>query len=303
MIRYINLCNYSYELDLDCKKHESIYMYTSENRKSESVIIKCYIMEYNELMELIKSQYYVPDLNVFSGGGEKYYINVVKDLGIIIYSLIEENITYISELNGKIRESSGYMLFTVLKNHLNRYIFANDQIPIHAALLHSDKLQNIGGIIILGESGAGKSTLCYRIHQELGYEICSDDLIVFNPNSKEVYGYCQYFFLREDMVHQYGLEEICEKRNGKYAISVEKNEKKGMNQIRIIYLKENSELQMITPDDLYYCVMNDAKFWCKMGKEDEIYQKVFELFESAQQIITGSYLCTDQILEVLKNET
>lgn len=300
MIRFINLCNYSFELDLDCEKHGSIYMYTSEKRQPESVLIKCFIVEYSDLMKLIKSRCYVPDLSVFSGGGEKYYLNVAKDLGIIVYSLIEENITYISELNGKIRESSGYMLFTLLKNHLNRYIFANNQIPIHAALLQSDNMQNTGSIIVLGESGAGKSTLCYRIHQELGYEVYSDDLIVFDPNSKDVYGYCQFFFLKEDMVHKYGLEEICQKRNGKYALSAAKDKAKGARQVSIIYLKENSELQMITPGDLYYCVMDCAKFWCKTSKEEKTYQKVTDLFESAQQIISGSYLCTDHILEVLK---
>lgn len=238
MIRYINLCNYSFELDLDCKRHECIYGYTSENKKPDSIIIKCHIMEYCELMELINSMFYLPDLNIFSGGGEKYYINVVRDLGIIVCSLIEKNITYISEVNGKIRASSGYMTFTVLKNHLNRYIFANGQIPIHAALLSSNKLQNAEGIIILGESGAGKSTLCYSIHQELGYNICSDDLIVFNPDKKEVYGYCQQFFLNEDMVHRYCLESACEKRNRKYGISVEENELKRIKQVKIIYLKK-----------------------------------------------------------------
>ena len=302
MIRYINLCNYSYELNLDCQRHACIYGYTDENRKLDSVVIKCRIMEYGELMEFMKSQLYIPDLKVFSGGGGKYYINVVRELGIIIYSLIEENITYISEVNGKIRKSSGYMIFTILKNHLNRYIFSNGQIPIHAALLCSDKLQNKVGFIILGESGVGKSTLCYRIHQDLGYDIYSDDLIVFDPVKKEIYGYCQQLFLKEDIVQQYGLERICEYRDGKYGITVENIELKGIKQTRIIYLKKNTGIQIITPEDLNSYIMEDAKCWCKMRKEDELYRKIRDLFNSAQIIISGSYLCADQILEVLKDE-
>lgn len=62
-------------------------------------------------------------------------------------------------------------------------------------------------------------------------------------------------------------------------------------------------MQFITPHDLYNYVMNDAKIWCNTRKENEIYHKVYDLFETANLIITGSYHYTDKILEVLKDES
>lgn len=259
-------------------------------------------MEYDELLEFVKYQVYVPNLNVFSGGGEKYHMNVVKNMGIIIYSIIGEKVTYISEVNGKIRESSGYMLFTILKNHLNRYIFSDGLIPVHAALLCFDGGESPEGVVILGETGTGKSTLCYGIHKELGYGICADDLIVFNPDKREIYGYCEQFFLKEDVIHKYGLEEICKKRNGKYGISVENSDLKRINKFKVICLKKDIGMQMLTPKDMDDYIMDDTKCWFKTGKEEVFYKDISRLFKSAQCIISGSYLCTNLILGALRNE-
>jgi len=300
MTRYINLCNYSYEIDAD--KYSCIYGYTMGRCSQCSHIIKTKVMEYDELLELLKSRIYVPNLKVFFGGGDNYSVTVANDIGIIVYSVLDERTTYISQYNGAIRESSGYMIFTILKNHLNRYIFADGLIPIHSAFLGIEGDEGPSGTAIIGESGAGKSTLCYRIHSDLDYKICADDLIVYDPDKRNVLAGCKEFYLKEDIIRKYGLEAKCEKRNGKYALSLEDNTVISTNRYRIIYLKRTGRFEKIEvalPSDY---IIHDIRSWCRTKNEEKQYHSVESFFENADSIVSGSYHDTDEILEALRNE-
>ena len=270
-----------------------------EDRDENSKIVYTKFVEYDELMTFVKSKTYVPNLNVFSGGGNNYSLTVVKDLGIIVFSVIDEKVTYISEYGGKIRKSSGYMLFAILKTHLNRYIFADGLIPIHGAVLGMKSSNGIYAVVIIGESGAGKSTLCYRVYNDLHYDIYGDDLIVYNPAENKIYGYCKEIFLKEDIILKYGVEGNCEKRNGKYALPLQNASIAKTGNYTVIYLKREEGFAKIEPDQLSEYFKCDIKNWCKSKNEEKTYTSVELFLKNARNIFSGSYYDTEKILEAI----
>lgn len=298
MARYINLCNYSFELNLDNDRHNCFAVYTSSTKNMTSTTIKCEILDYHELLQLVEKDINIPKINCFRGGNDKYYINITRDLGIIVWSLLDKNITYISEYNNKFRESSGYLLYTILKDHLCRYIFSNKQIPIHAALLTSNDPKQQMGIIVLGESGAGKSTLCYEIYSKLDYKICADDLIVYDPISKKIYGQCNQIYLRKDMVHKYQLEDKCEKVNRKWCFSIQNPKLVAIDNFKLIYLHRDSLHQPVTANDLYNILVTNSESWCRSETELNLYKQILSLIQSAIHILESSNFYYDHILEV-----
>ena len=301
MIRYINLCGYSYELDIDKEKHACLYAYTMEDRNGDSKVINIKIMEYEELLNQIGTKVYIPNLNVFFGGGDNYSLTVAKGIGIIVCSIIDDRTTYISEFGGKIRESSGYMLFAILKTHLNRYIFEDGLIPIHGALLGTKDINGMRAVAIIGESGTGKSTLCYRIQHDLNYDIYGDDLIVFDPGKNEVCGYCKEFFLKEDIIYKYGIENKCEKRNGKFALCLKNTTVLKTDNYLIVYLSKQRGFEKIGPNQLSDYLNHDIKNWCKSKSEEKAYESIDYFFNRAKNIFSGSYHATSEMLEAVKS--
>lgn len=301
MVRYINLCNYSYELYLNSTKHQSIYAYTSSKKDMSTNQINCKIIDYNELLQIVESEIYVPPINCFRGGGDKYYINIVRDLGLIVWSIYEKQITYISEYNNEFKKSSGYMLYTILKDHLCRYIFSKEQIPLHAALLIIDNKQYRKGIIIFGESGAGKSTLCYKLSENSDYKIYSDDLVVFDSVSGNIYGKCHQIFFKEDIVHKFQLEKKCKSVNGKWCLTLKGSGIESVKDFDIIFLQKGQDYCDVSADEMYNKLIADSFSWCRTQHENELYRKIYPLISAAGHIIMASYQDTNHILEVVRN--
>lgn len=293
----IQICNYALLLEINYDKHQCLFPFLSKKIIGQCDIIDCIITDYRSVYSLVEKYTIFPKLSCYRGGGSFFYLTYIGEFNLIVFSDYSTNKIYISEGDAGFRKSSGYLLYTILKDHIVRRTFAEGKIPLHATLLTYKNEYSNSGVLLFGSSGSGKSTLAYLLHKYLHLNIISDDLCVFNSQLGLVNGYCQSLFLNSDIVAKYNLVHKCVRVNKKHKCTVGNVKETTAPPKIIVFLTSRDTYMHLTSGEMIETIMKNSKEWCKTDKEFESFKSVSTLVMSSSQLILTSYKNADQVIQ------